>query len=313
MSFASKTKNELTRIATGARCCQLAELSAIVRTSGTISLRGGGIVDLHITTENSAIARRIFTLIKKDFLISTAIKIEKKKNLKRGNAYHININKAGDILKKLGILIEKNGLYNIYDSISEDIVRKPCCIRSYIRGVFLGGGSISAPDKSYHLEFITHNVEYANALKELINGFGLNAKTIERRSDSLVYLKEGDQIVDLLNIIGAHQALLQFENVRIIKQMRNDVNRIVNCETANLNKTVKAAVRQIQDIQKIDERVGLEVLPLELAELARLRLDRPGASLKELGESLTNPIGKSGVNHRFKKISLFARGLDKIY
>ncbi len=311
MSFSSKTKNELTRIRTIPRCCQLAELSAIVRISGNISLRGGGVVDLHIITENSAIARRVFTFIKKDFLISTDIKIEKKKNLKRTNAYHIYIDNAGEILKKLGIFIEKDGFYNISDDINSKIVEKPCCVRSYIRGAFLGGGSITDPDRSYHLEFITHNFEYANALKELINSFNLNAKTIKRRSDALVYLKEGNQIVDLLNIIGAHQALLQFENVRILKQMRNNVNRIVNCETANLSKTVKASVRQIQDIQKIEDRVGIDILPLELAELARLRLEFPEASLKELGESLSTPIGKSGVNHRFKRISLFARQLDK--
>ncbi len=312
MSFASKTKNELTRIDTETRCCQLSELSAIVRTSGTITLRGGGDVSLNINTENPAIARRLFTMIKRDFKIFTDVSTEKKGNLKHGNIYHIYIDKAGDILNKLGILVEQNGIYNIFDGIAEPFIQKKCCLRAYIRGAFLGGGSISTPDKGYHLEIITHNQQYANALKNLINTeFDLSAKVIQRRLDCVIYLKEGNKIVDFLNIIGAHQALLEFENVRVLKQVRNEVNRIVNCETANLNKTVNASIKQVQDIKKIDNMVGLDKLPLELAELARLRLNDTEASLAELGQLLQTPIGKSGVNHRFKRIQTFASNLDK--
>ncbi len=309
MSFSSTTKNELSRIRSEDPCCQLAELSALIRTSGSIKLKGRSRTDLNVLTENPAIARLIFTFFKKNFNIHTEVIVQKNKTLKKGNAYLIQIENAGDILKKLGILIENGGFYSINDSVPEFIVRDTCCKRAYIRGAFLGGGSVSDPEKGYHLEFITHNEEYGDSLKDLINGFGLESKLIDRKSNYIVYLKEGDQIVDLLNIIGAHRALLDFENVRIVKQMRNDVNRLVNCETANLNKTVNAAMRQVQDIELIETRVGLGALPDGLAQLAQLRMEQPEASLKELGELLDPPVGKSGVNHRFKKIHKFAESL----
>lgn len=287
----------------------MAELSALIRTSGTIMLKGLSRTDLNILTENPAIARLIFTFFKKNFNIHTDVVVQKNKTLKKGNAYQIHIEDAGDILKALGILVDVDGFYGINDKVPHFLLKDSCCKRAYIRGAFLGGGSVSDPEKGYHLEFITHSEEYGNSLKELINEFGLESKLIDRKSNHIVYLKEGDQIVDLLNIIGAHKALLDFENVRIVKQMRNDVNRLVNCETANLNKTVNAAMKQVQDINLIKSVVGLGALPDGLSELAELRLEQPEASLKELGEMLDPPVGKSGVNHRFKKIHKFAESL----
>jgi len=309
MSFSSTTKNELSRIRAEGRCCQMAELSALIRTSGSIRLKGLSRTDLSLLTENPAIARLIFTFFKKNFNIHTDVVVQKNKTLKKGNAYQIQIEDAGEILKAVGILVEVNGFYSINDQIPEFLLNDTCCKRAYIRGAFLGGGSVSDPEKGYHLEFITHNEEYGDALKLLINSFGLDSKLIDRKANHIVYLKEGDQIVDLLNIIGAHRALMDFENVRIVKQMRNDVNRLVNCETANLNKTVNAAMRQVQDIELIKSRVGLGVLPQGLIQLAELRVEQPEASLKELGELLDPPVGKSGVNHRFKKIHKFAESL----
>ncbi len=309
MSFSSTTKNELTRIRSEGRCCQLAELSALIRTSGSIKLKGRSRTDLSILTENPAIARLIFTFFKKNFNIHTEVVVQKNKTLKKGNAYQIQIENASTLLKETGILVETNGFFSINDQIPEFLLTDTCCKRAYIRGAFLGGGSVSDPEKGYHLEFITHNEEYGEALRILINSFDLDSKLIDRKSNHIVYLKEGDQIVDLLNIIGAHRALMDFENVRIVKQMRNDVNRLVNCETANLSKTVNAAMRQVQDIEIISAKVGLGALPDGLIELAELRLEQPEASLKELGELLSPPVGKSGVNHRFKKIHKFAESL----
>lgn len=309
MSFSSTTKNELSRIKSEGPCCQMAELSALIRTSGAIKLKGLSRTDLHILTENPAIARLIFTFFKKNFNIHTDVVVQKNKTLKKGNAYEIQIEDAGEILKALGILVDVDGFFGINDQVPEFLVKETCCKRAYIRGAFLGGGSVSDPEKGYHLEFITHSEDYGESLRALINGFGLESKLIDRKSNHIVYIKEGDQIVDLLNIIGAHRALLDFENVRIVKQMRNDVNRLVNCETANLNKTVNAAMRQVQDIELIKSRVGLGALPDGLSQLAELRLEQPEASLKELGEMLDPPVGKSGVNHRFKKIHKFAESL----
>jgi len=309
MSFSSTTKNELSRIKSEGPCCQICELSALIRTSGSIRLKGLSKTDLNILTENPAIARLIFTFFKKNFNIHTEVVVQKNKTLKKGNAYQIQIEDASEILRALGILVEVNGFYSINDQVPTFLMKDTCCRRAYIRGAFLGGGSVSDPEKGYHLEFITHSEEYGESLKDLINEFGLESKLIDRKANHIVYIKEGDQIVDLLNIIGAHKALLDFENVRIVKQMRNDVNRLVNCETANLNKTVNAAMRQVQDIELIQSSVGLGALPEGLIQLAELRLEQPEASLKELGELLDPPVGKSGVNHRFKKIHKFAESL----
>ncbi len=306
MSFSSKSKNELSRIRSESRCCQIAELSALVRISGAIRLKGRSRVDLSIVTENSAVARLVFTLFKKNFNIHTEVEVQKNRTLKKGNAYKVEYPNASEVLQTLGILTKEDGLFRINDSIPEDLVKDQCCRRAYIRGAFLGGGSVSDPEKAYHMEFITHNEEYGSALQAVINTFDLNAKLIERKNNHIVYLKEGDQIVDLLNIIGAHHALLDFENVRILKQMRNNVNRLVNCETANLNKTVNAALRQVRDIEFIRDTVGLASLPEGIRELAQIRLENREASLVELGGLLSTPIGKSGVNHRFKKIHKIA-------
>lgn len=309
MSFSSKTKNELTRMNGEDKCCQMAELSAFIKVSGTISLSGFKRVDLTIVTENPAIARRVFSLLKKVFSINSEIHVKQNKNLKKTNTYLMQIPDASELLDRLGILDESEGFMRIREGASPKMVQKECCKRAYIRGAFLGGGSLSDPEKGYHAELVTHQEGFAEALAELLGAYELSAKVIERKSQYVVYLKEGDQIVDLLNIIGAHSTLLEFENVRIIKQMRNDVNRLVNCETANMNKTIDASYRQLEDIQFIRDSVGLSYLPDNLRMVAELRLENNEISLKELGEMLEPPVGKSGVNHRFRKIEQIAEEL----
>lgn len=309
MSFSSKTKNELTRMIGEDKCCQMAELSAFIKVSGTLSLSGFQRIDLTIVTENPAIARRVFSLLKKVFSINSEIHVKQNKNLKKTNTYLIQIPDASELLERLGILDDSEGFMNIRDGVAPKMVKKECCKRAYIRGAFLGGGSLSDPEKGYHAEMVTHQEGFALSLAELLSVYELTAKVIERKSQYVVYLKEGDQIVDLLNIIGAHSTLLEFENVRIIKQMRNDVNRLVNCETANMNKTIDASYRQLEDIQLIRDTVGLSYLPDNLRMVAEIRLENNEISLKELGEMLEPPVGKSGVNHRFRKIEQIATEL----
>ncbi len=312
MSFSAKTKNELARKTSDSKCCQLAELSAIVRVSGVISLLGRGKTNLTITTENSAIARLAFVLFKRSLKIHTEIDVVKNTVLRKNNTYFIKISGATEILKKLEIMIEEEGSIIINDGVPKTLIKKECCKRAYIRGAFLGGGSLSDPEKSYHIEIITHSVSYATELATLINTYDLHARVIQRKKNHIVYLKEGDQIVDLLNIIGAHTALLSFENIRIVKSMRNNINRLVNCETANINKVADAAVRQKQSIEIIDKNIGIESLPDTLREVALLRLENTDISLKELGQLINPPIGKSGVNHRLRKIEKIAQDiLDK--
>ena len=195
-------------------------------------------------------------------------------------------------------------------SVSSNIlIQKECCKRAFIRGAFLASGSISAPEKFYHFEIVCTTEDKAVQLKNIIQYFNIDAKIVERKKHFVVYIKEGAGIVDILNVMEAHVALMDLENVRILKEMRNSGIRKVKCETAILKKTVSAAVKQIEDIKFIRDKVGLSVLSDNLEEMARLRLDNPDASLKELGEMLTPAVGKSGVNHRLRKICEIADDL----
>lgn len=309
MSFSSKTKNELARKTSDNKCCQLAELSGIIHVSGSIQIAGNRRFNVKITTENPAVARLVFILFKKSLNIHTEVMARKHKVLKKGYTYYIVIHDAGEILSQLEIVSDTNSLLGINHNVPEKLFVDECCKRAYLRGVFLGGGSISDPEKTYHLEIVTHDDRYGESLKELINTYDLSAKVIQRKNNFIVYLKEGDQIVDMLNIIGAHNTLLNLENIRIVKDMRNKVNRLVNCETANLNKTVEAAIRQIETIEYLLGTVGLNFLPDNLREIAELRLEHSESSLVELGQLLNPPVGKSGVNHRLRKIEKIAEKL----
>jgi hypothetical protein len=313
VSFSSKAKNEICRLSDEKDCCKLAEISAIIKTSGTINIRPKQGLSFKISTENPAIARKVFTLLKDLFGIHTQILVKKNNSLKKNNIYLLLVKGdmgAKDILIKTGILRENpNKTLSIANKIPQEMIRKNCCKRAYIRGAFLGGGSVSNPEKTYHLEFVMSTFDFAEELMKLINSFNLNAKVIDRKNNFVVYIKEGEQIVDLLNIIGAHSALLDLENVMIYKEIRNNVNRLVNCETANLSKTVDAAVRQIESIKFIQKKIGLKKLPPNLKEIAEIRMKYPDLSLKELGEMMNPPIGKSGVNHRLRRIEKIAEEL----
>lgn len=311
MSFSSETKNELARVKDIDVNDKLSELSAIVRMAGTIQFAGLRKINVKITTELNSIARRVFKLLKKEFNIETTISVNKNQMLKRNNSYVLMVkseNGAERLLKKLGILEDKEGFFPT-NSIPKEVFDNEVLKRAYLRGAFLGGGSISDPEKNYHMEFVTNNEDFAKSLKDLINKLGFNCKVVSRKNNFVVYLKESEQISDLLSIIGAHNALLSLQNTKIVKAMRNNVNRIVNCETANLSKTVNASVRQIENIKLIQDTIGISSLPENLQEIARIRLECEDMTLKELGEMLEPPIGKSGVNHRLRKIEEIANDL----
>lgn len=314
MSFSGKAKGELARINSDDACCQLAELAALIRMTGTLQLVGGTQkLNIKLTTENPAIARKLFKLFKSLFQVNIEVMVRRNPRLRKNNHYLMlvphNMGSAM-ILEKVEILKKGSTSFDISYGVPMGLLKKRCCKRAYLRGAFLGGGSVSDPEKTYHLELVTYSLEHSESLKDLINSFDLNAKIVERKGNYVVYLKEGDQVVDLLNIIGAHSALLDLENVRIYKQMRNDVNRIVNCETANLGKIVDASIRQIKSIKYISDTVGLGYLPPNLQAVAELRLEYEDASLKELGEMLHPSIGKSGVNHRLRKVEEIASKLQ---
>lgn len=305
MSFSSNVKNELAHHFGNARHCNIAEISAIINMCGHISINHNKIC-VKIQTENVAVARKYFTLLKKTFNIDSEIVIRKNSQLKKNRVYILVVNQNEQVNKLLsatGILQAINGEIKLHHRVYPLVVNSTCCKRAYIRGAFLASGSLCDPEKTYHLEFVTSSFAYGEQLMELINSFDMDAKIVKRKEHYIVYLKEGEQIVDLLNIMEAHVALLDLENIRILKGMRNNVNRIVNCETANLNKTVTAAVKQLEDIEYIKRIIGVSQLPPALAAIANLRLRFPDLSLKELGQMLDPPVGKSGVNHRLRKIS----------
>ena len=303
MSFAAQTKKELTMIESHA-CCEKAELSALIRMNGSMQLSNKKVI-LDISTENAAIARRIYTLIKKYYKAPTELLVRKKMRLKKNNVYIVRIpGLVQEILKELKIVSEG---FIFTSDINPQLVRNNCCKRAYLRGAFMAGGSVNNPEgSSYHLEIASMYEEHCKALVELANEFQLNARCIERKKGFILYIKEGEKIIEFLSLIGAHQALFKFEDVRIMRDMRNSVNRIVNCETANLNKTIGAAVRQIENIKLLQKEVGLETLPDKLREVAEIRLAHPDMNLKEVGEMLKGTVSKSGVNHRLRKIDALA-------
>ncbi len=289
MSFSSEVKEELVTHCAKARHCNLAELSAFLHMCGEFSCDEKGRFRLKLNTENDSVARKCFTLMKKTFNIKTDIGI--RRNASGSFSYFLYY--QGEELQ----------------AVANAIVQSICCKRAYIRGAYIAAGSMSDPSKSYHFEIVCNSQARAEYLKDMIASFDLDAKIVKRKKAYVVYLKEGAQIVDILNVMEAHESLMELENVRILKEMRNSVNRKVNCETANINKTVSASKRQVEDILYIRDTIGFDKLSEGLKDVALTRLEYPEAARKELGSLLMTPVGKSGVNHRLRKLSEMAEKL----
>lgn len=301
MSFSSHVKEELSHRISSARHCQLAELAAITALNGEVFVDDCGDYSIKISTENENVLRKYFTLLRKTFNIEAENFIDISTNVFLLNDSY----EAKRILSALK-MIDEDGRVMRVSLVNQLIVQQACCKRSFIRGAFLATGSISDPNKSYHLEIVCTTERKARQLVEIIEAFEIEARIVQRKKYHVVYIKEGSGIVDMLNVMEAHVALMDLENVRILKEISNSVNRQVNCETANLNKTINAAVKQINDIKYIQDTIGLERLEPNLRELACLRLENTDMNLKDLGQLLSTPIGKSGVNHRLRKLSRIA-------
>ena len=311
-SFSFRVKEELSRQLSPARHCRIAEIAAILSLCGKIQIDENDRYCIKISTENVAVARKYFTLLKKTFNISTDVVIRHNSYLKRNWTYGVVVSEDEDARKVLlaaKLLDDQGEIGENLSPVKNLVIQNPCCRRAFIRGAFLAAGSISAPERFYHFEIVCATKAKAEQLKSIIATFGIEARIVMRKKNFVVYIKEGNQIVDILNVMEASVALMELENIRILKEMRGSVNRQVNCETANINKTVSAAVKQTRDITFIKETVGFDSLPENLEEIARARLERPEATLKELGESLEPPVGKSGVNHRLRKLGLLAEEL----
>ena len=308
MSFSGKVREELAGNISSARHCRIAELTAFIGMCGTIAVNSFDQYSIKIHSENFLVARKVFTLIEKTFNIKVDVSI--RRNIKRQNAtYSVVVRQHEDAVRILQAVKMIGGNADYISDIrpfSPLVLQQTCCRRAFLRGAFQASGSMSDPSKSYHFEIVCDSQAAAGQIQEIMDGFGLDAKIVQRKKDYVVYLKEGSRIVDVLNVMEAHIALMELENVRILKEMRNTVNRKVNCETANINKTVSAAVKQVEDITYLRDTVGFEHLPDNLAEAALARLEHPDATLKELGETLDPPVGKSGINHRLRRLSEMA-------
>ena len=297
MSFSGDVKRELGKQYSKGRHCQLAELAAILEMVGKVQEKP---CILEITSDNMVVLEKYAVLMRQLFEVDITKPLE------------------GNIVEKILTTLKffkEDGLALPLDEQRVDglLVQNVCCKRAFIRGAFLASGSMSDPNKSYHFEIVCRTMEQAEQLQQLMNGFETEAKIVERKGHYVVYLKEGSQIVDMLNVMEAYVSLMNLENVRILKEMRNSVNRKVNCETANISKTVNAAVKQLEDIELIRSKLGLDQLPQNLREMALIRLEYPEAALKELGNYLTPPVGKSGVNHRLRKLAEIAEDLRGEY
>ncbi len=312
MSFTKKVKNELARVYDTMECCQLAELVSLVKVAGNVYVGTDYHLSLALETENPAIARKVYKLTKSLFDIKKEVSVRRRLRLKQSIVYTVRMipqKEAKGVLKTLGVVFTPDGFHVQSQS---DCLRKKCCQRAYLRGAFLGCGTLADPErKTYHLEMIVKDDENHKIICELMINFGLKPKTLIKREKNIIYLKESEQIVDFLNIIGAHSSLLLFEGVRVQKHVRNRINRLVNCETANLSKTVDASMKQLEVIAFIDRNIGLENLSGSLSEIARLRMDNPDLSLKELGEGMSPAVSKSGVNHRMRRLQKIAERLEK--
>lgn len=301
MSFSGQIKEELAQVISSPRHCQLAELAALIQFCGHIEEDGS----LLVQSENPLVIRKCFTLLKKTFKIEAAAK-----NQMQTQNYRLFVTgeDAFRVLEALKICDTAGHLMmrHLTDPV---LIKNSCCKRAYLRGCYMAVGSMSDPYKSYHLELVCGLQAQAEQLLKILHDFSLDAKMIIRKKYHVVYMKEGENIADFLNITEAHKALMEFENTRIYKGMRNMVNRKVNCEAANITKTVNAATRQVEDIRLIREKMGLEGLPEPLRQMAYVRLENPQASLGELGKLLDPPVGKSGVNHRLRKLGELAKEL----
>lgn len=288
MSFSSEVKEELAKRISSARHCRIAELAAIMNFCGQYGRDEKGGFTIGFQTENEAVVRKGFTLLKKTYNIDTDISLSEQE--------------MRDILDKIG---------NPEEPVSSLLIKNTCCRRAFLRGAFLSVGSMSDPAKGYHLEFDCVSESKAGQLRELMRDFEIESKIIRRKKYYVVYLKEGAGIVELLNVCEAYVSLMNLENMRILKEMRNSVNRRVNCETANIAKTVSAAARQVEDIEYIRKYYGFQNLPETLRQMAEIRLENPDVTLKELGELFDPPLGKSGVNHRLRKLSELAEEIRR--
>lgn len=302
MSFSSEVKDELAREMPSRPCCLFAELAAVFLCQGSVRWDPSASSGPAVALGHPRVARKVYLLLRESGC-QASLNIRKGRRLPKDKAYRVQVTQGGETLWRRLQDALPGGLE------SGEAPPSPCCRRAFLRGAFLCRGSLSAPEKTYHLEITLDRESAASSVGACLAGLGLEGRVSRRKGAHVVYLKESERIVEALKLMGAHSATLELENVRIVKGMRNRVNRLVNSETANVDKTITASLSQLEAIRLIDERIGLDALPETLSTLAKLRLSQPYASLRELGELLSPPVSKSGVNYRMNRLMRLAKDL----
>ena len=310
MSFASDAQLEMAHSECESAACARSELCAALLASGGISLQGFGRFRVRLVSSDATIVRRCFTLLKKYFDVTGELRVLKTEQFGGMTRYQLVLpdESARELLDRL-LLLDAESLFGLRQSPPEDLFADDACRVAFLRAAFLFCGTMTNPERAYHIEFDTPSEQFAQTVMELLNKFEIRAKNTCRKGKEVVYLKGSEGVSDVLTLLGAHKSVLELENIRIAKELRNQVNRQINCDSSNINRSVMTAERQMADIQYIEEELGLDKLPRTLQEIARVRMDYPETSLSGIGELLTPPLGKSGVNARLRRISEIAAKL----
>ena len=312
-SFSGRVKDELVRLPMGKSCCQLSEISALTRTSGHLSFQGRGRISVSYRMENTGAARRLFQLLKTRLGVSPTLHYTQSNRLGGRRTWILTLSgeDSRTLLSALRMIEEnEDGSFAMKKGILRHPLTRQCCRRAYLRGAFLGSGTVTHPEKGYHLEWKAEDNRLADTLKDLLEKSGLPYRAYERRGQTVVYLKEADQISDALALMGASGSVLEMENIRVNRQTRLQAARASNCDEHNSERMLDAAQKQAEACRNISLSVGLFTLPPALREIARARMENPELSMTELGEMMNPPLSKSAVNHRLRRLMEIAEGLE---
>ena len=310
MSFAADARGEIAHIECESRCCARSELCAALLASGGISYHGRGKYRLSLVASDATIVRRYFTIVKKYFDVTGELRVLKTDQFSGMTRYQLVLPEEASVTLLDEIkLLDAEGLFGLREKCAPEILENDCCSLAFLRAAFLFCGTITNPEKAYHIEFSAPNEQFAQTVMELLRKFEVNAKKACRKAKEVVYLKGSEGISDVLTLLGAHNSMLTMENIKITKGLRNQVNRQMNCDSSNITRSMLTAERQIADIRLIEEEIGLDKLPKNLRDVAEARVANPETSLSGIGELMMPPLGKSGVNSRLRKLSQIANKL----
>ena len=307
MSFSMEVKDETARVLTNTDCCKIAETAAFFRAAGKLILGGNNLVGVSVVSGSASVVRRYYSFIKLLSNCEADIVVSKSTRLRKNSRYELRVAPHPAVVQLLKLLgMWKDNGYVVHDTTLKKFARKGCCRKAILRGFFLGAGSLSSPKGDYHLEINLPSFEANLVISRCLKTFAISAGIVERKESLIMYIKEAEAIIDFLRIVGAHNSVLHYENARVIKDMRNRINREVNCETANLQKTARTAGRQIEKIKEIVALRGMDWLPAVLKATAEARMNNPEASIGELVEIIADGTSKSGINHRLRRLESLA-------